>query len=244
MIFKKIMNSEAKSQDLKSDLEFKERLFFHDLINQTHGMLLFLTHKEVKKESLTPQDLNMVIKEIKTMQSLIKDHYQFTHKNLIETYSWVGVDIIESSLQGLINNFLGHAKIEIKKSLKTDFSQDSFIHFPTYYRVMNNIIKNIAESKSENISIELEFTSEKLKVLTVNEISKPLKLNESKKLEEVILSDKNHLPKSLGLDSISALCEEAHGEFNFEIKNGSWINEFSIPTRKHFTQVIGTKKSA
>lgn len=250
MVFKKMA---TKNQDKKEDLEFRDQCFFHDIINQTHGMLLFLTHKEVKKEGLSASELNLISKEIKTMQSLIKDHYQFSHKNLIETYSWVGIDVLESSLKSLFHNYLGSADVELVKSFKADFSEDSFVHFPTFYRVVNNVIKNISEAHVESVFIKLELTKEGLTFETVNSITKNLHLNEARKLEEIILSD-YHTPmndskaqktlKNIGLDSIATLCHEALGEFEFHIEDRKWINRVKLPTKKRFTQLSQSKKAA
>jgi hypothetical protein len=65
--------------------DLKEKLFFHDIINQTHGLLLFFGQKELSQESIEGHELKMLASEIKTLQSLIRDHYNFRHKNLSQT---------------------------------------------------------------------------------------------------------------------------------------------------------------
>ena len=89
--FKKKKNKIPKKIDsaISESLVFpdlKDRLFFHDVVNQTHGLLLFLMHKEVNKEGLEFEEVQMIEKEIRTLQSLLQDHYNFKHKNLVKTY--------------------------------------------------------------------------------------------------------------------------------------------------------------
>ena len=66
----------------KNAIYDKERMFFHDLINQTHALTLFYNVKLSLGKGLTHEELNSLSSENKIIQSMVKDHFNLGHKNL------------------------------------------------------------------------------------------------------------------------------------------------------------------
>ncbi len=224
------MFSLKKKQNAKNESEMKEKFFFHDIINHTHGLLLFLSSKDIHKETLSSDEIKMMINEVKTLQSLIRDHYDFTHKNLVQTLDWVPVSYVKLAFSNLIQNYLNDKNV--MTTFEITASEDVLFYYPSFYRITNNLIKNISESKAETISFKLEASYKGLSITSVNEMKSVHERNLPEHLSQVILSEKTPKKEGLGLESIHHLATEAGGTFTFEIKNGQWINKFFIPAYK------------
>lgn len=232
MILKNVVKKfNDPKEDLKEHLEIEDRLFFHDLINQTHNMLLFLTQKEYKNESLGKNDISLIVREIKVMQSIIKDHFDMNHKNLLETLKWVTPDYLELSLKHLMSTYLREIRVNFSFNCLDSNAQKQLFYFPVFHRIMNNIVKNIAESKPVEVEIRFELNEFELTLETKNKITSSDKFKISANLEAVILSEAVGAIEGIGLDSIDHLAQENQGEFNFEIENGHWINKLKLPSK-------------
>lgn len=226
--FKK--KSEQKHQETISESELKERLFFHDIINQTHGLLLYFSQKEMSHESLSPEEVKMITSEVKTLQSLIRDHFNYKHKNLGQTYDWVPFSYLQFSFSYLKMTYLADKDVTI--NFKNDGAGDEEeIYYPAFYRIMNNLIKNIAESRSQKVEFFFHLKSTGLSIETKNSMNDGKEKSIPDHLTRAILSESNSQVIGLGLESIHHLASENGGEFAFEIVEGFWINRIFLPVR-------------
>ncbi|RPJ74966.1 MAG: GHKL domain-containing protein, partial [Alphaproteobacteria bacterium] len=224
-------------------------LFFHDVINQTHGLLLFLNQRQSQKQDIKVSEIALLESEVRTLQSLIKDHFNFKHKNLASTYDWVPFSIAELSLIGLIQTYLPNNKVQtfihldgsIGHDKSVDERENAFIYFPVFYRIMNNLIKNMAEANSSEVHFYFNYGLENFSIETRNKIngSENLK-NISDKLAQIILDDKP-TRSGLGLESIYHLAAENGGTFDFEIANDMWVSRISLPK---MADLVQPKKAA
>lgn len=192
-----------------SDGNKKDRLFFHDLINQTHGMLLFLD----SKNSLGLSDIENLKNEIKTLQSIAQNHYGLTHKNLAPDEAILNqVEKLQSSLEKLIELYFSGNKEKIEMSITG--TPNGNLDFIPLYRVLCNIVKNMAEAGALHAQFKFEFSATGLSVETQNHIpdQKTTKTREGQ-----------------GLHSIAALASVAGGVFQCELKNDLWVNHLFIP---------------
>jgi hypothetical protein len=231
------------SVDQSEQAELKERLFFHDLINQTHGLILFLENKELQKSIINVDEVFLIKKEIKTLQSLIRDHYNFKHKNLYQTYDWMPFNYALEAFECLMSTYLANVEVSMKYSINNDSFDEDLIYYPCYYRILNNIIKNISEAGCVQVSITLTLDTSGLTIETSNQMHKSIDQNSPEYLTRVILDEKVRPIKSMGLDSIHHLAEENGGHFSFEIADSTWINRLFLPTRKPLPK-IKTNQSA
>jgi len=225
-------------------MDQESRLFFHDLVNQTHGIGLFLNYKINVKQNLSLSECEALASEIKIMQSLIKDHFHLNHKNLTNSYDLVPFESVRTGLAYLIESFLPVHRVSVdcrfkgQLDLKLDIEErrKCYVHQASFFRIMTNIVKNIAESGSEKMELEFTYNQQGLTVLVKNMIFnlKSDQQNLSAKLKELILNENksyksNILFEGLGLESISNICQKLGGHFNFGLHDGSWVTEIFLP---------------
>ncbi|MCO4794092.1 MAG: hypothetical protein KC493_10285 [Bacteriovoracaceae bacterium] len=230
-----------------NDKESKDRYFFHDLINMTHGLNLFLGQKLSGGNSLDYNEVKSLRNEIKMIQSLIKDHFQLGHKNLFGTYEFVSFNFAKESIIKLVRSYLPEHLVEthfifkgsISDTTSFEESEKSIIHFPSFYRIINNLVKNMAEDKTTEVEFVFDYTD---KGLSVTAKSKVFKLgdnheNLAKDLSDIIMGTDQFSPDDkafgLGLKSIANLCDEQQGEFSFNIEDGFWVNRVFLPKIKY-----------
>jgi hypothetical protein len=214
----------------------KDKYFFHDLINHTHSINLFLSVK--KEQGLQPSECEIVKNEVKVLQSLIKDHFSLGHKNLDDVYDYVPFDIAKHGLFNMVENYLPENKVRchfVFTGLLHEtiaFKNRSYckIHYPSFYRIMNNLIKNISEQNSREAEFIFDYQDEGLSIIVKNRI---LTLKDNRKelagnLKKMILNHNNSVA-GIGLESVQTLCEELGGDFIFHIEGDYWISEVFIP---------------
>jgi hypothetical protein len=213
----------------ESSKDLSERLFFHDIINLTHGLLLFLSHKKAIARGIESHEIPALEKEIKTLQLMLKDHYRLKHKNLNDCSEWLPLKEIKPALTGLLETYLGQKHIAYTIAYKHE-NEAQLVYLPVFYRIMNNIIKNMSEAKVHEAQIELIFENGSLLIETKNTISGP----STRSLE------------GLGLESIRLLAFENGGRFSHEIVNQLWCNHIRLPLKEADIQIKNwqTKKTA
>jgi len=216
--------------------EKRERLFFHDMINQTHGLILFFSQRQSVNKAISVEEIKMLEREVRTLQSMIKDHFHGQHKNLASTYDWVPFDVAERAVESLIQTYLSDESIQtsLDRNLNGIEVEKALVYFPAFYRIMNNLIKNMAEAKTCEVHISFYFDQEGLSIVTKNQ--------RNLMMDSKSISDKQAgsiLPKcstaaftveGLGLESINYLALERGGRFDFEISNEYWINRIFLPS--------------
>ena len=239
-LFKRIKNGHDEFQE---SVVNKDRYFFHDLINQTHGINLFLSSKITENAGISNIDTKRIHSEVKLMQSLVKDHYGYGHKNLKDSYEFVNFDFAKMGLYNLIENFLNDDEIishfifkgDIASNLSFENRKKALVHYPTFYRIMNNLIKNISEEKSKLVEFSFSYEEEGLYVVIKNKI---FSLNDKREDVEKDLSEiirqSNVLPfkdrhSGVGLESIHSLIQNIDGEFKFSIDGEFWVSEIYFP---------------
>lgn len=192
----------------------KEELFFHDIINLTHGIILFLDQKETKKELIDSSETKLLLQEVKSLQSLIQDHFNLKHKNLVQIDEYVPLESIKKIFENLRETYLKNKKIVV--TFKNEAKKDELFYYPHLYRIMNNIIKNIAESSVGEISFDFKIDQAGLFLETKNQI-----------LE---WSDRGRsLSEKIGLKAIEHLIKENGGTYKFYTSDNLWINQLFFP---------------
>ncbi len=222
-----------------------ERMFFHDLINQTHSINLFLNQKIILNKNISSDDLIMVENEVKVIQALIGEYFKFDHKNLeIHNYG-VSFKLIKNSIYHLAHNFLGESadytiSFKNKNNSFSDSDNDNnnndnyFINYPIFYRILTNIIKNITEVNSTEVSLLFEYEDDGITIYTKNKFSKlkEIQYNRAPELSKAILDNKEADTYELlgvGLSSISEMVKELNGSFTFGIEGDFWVNKIFLP---------------
>ncbi|MBC7427947.1 MAG: GHKL domain-containing protein [Bacteriovorax sp.] len=234
-LFKKKL---IKNSDIPEIHDLKERLFFHDIINHTHGLVLFLNQKEIGREIIDLEEIKMISSEIKTLQSLIRDHFEYKHKNLVQTLDWVPFSYAKLAFNSLSQTYLTEKKVTTTFDVEGQGFDENLIYYPSYYRILNNLIKNISESNSTHVQFKIKITKAGLEIITKNEMKVKNEKNLPEHLSRVILNEKPPKVQGLGLESIHHLAEENGGTFSFEITDSVWTNKLFLPTAKTISDKI------
>ncbi|MGB0454695.1 MAG: hypothetical protein ACPGJV_13385 [Bacteriovoracaceae bacterium] len=213
----------------------KEKIFFHDLINQTHSLKLFVESYRERGEDVPLEKLGLVSSEIEVLQGLLSGHFSKTHKNISGDNKLVSVQYCSYVLENLIETYLPSSRFtgEFK-----GVDSNGLVPLAHFHRMMTNIIKNIAEQRSHEYSIIMDVVEENLKITFKN----PLKIFKvdnghlSEYLKKSILNTKAPSEverideqKGLGLQSIINSSEAIGGDCRFTIENGEWVTEIQIP---------------
>lgn len=214
-----------------------ERLFVHDLVNQTHGLYLYLNFKTTASEEIEPHEALELMGEVKILQSLIKDHFGYEHRNLNNTMEWVPFESFKKAHIKMVESFLPDQITESSFIYKGWISEDKdmhlrekcIVHFPSLYRIMVNIVKNMADDRTTHAQFSFQYDESGLHLITRNKMAS-LKHDEdlTEGLSKLILGDKK-LRVGDGLESIGALCQKLGGTHSFQITDGYWVNEIFLP---------------
>lgn len=215
-----------KNNKIDKDASEKDRFFFHDLINHTHGLLLYLTQKELSKESMDQSEIRELSNEIKMMQSLIKNHFELNHKNLNNQDELIDQDQLVKMITFFAKVYLLGREVDLNI---TTTDKILFFKKAETIRVLLNVIKNISESKSKIIQMKINFCKNGLDFKTKNILGINECVDISDYMEQVILNESIQKNEGLGINSIDSLISQLEGEFNFTVTDGFWINEIFIP---------------
>ena len=222
----------------------KERYFFHDLINSTHGLILFLGQRINNGRAMTSEETFSLLNEIKTLQSLIKDHYGYGHKDLPQSYEWVSFEFAKNSLYNLIKQYLPEHETEISFLFKGLVQEDKpfeqrnacQVHYPSLYRIVNNLVKNMREADAKVAEFIFDYQKDGLHLIVKNQIFKLSGQGEhlAKDLSNIILDyEESSSSSGMGLESVGSLCEMLGGSFHFQIRDGFWESHIYLPA-PHF----------
>jgi glucose-6-phosphate-specific signal transduction histidine kinase len=219
---KKILNFAI---DDDTDLQIKERIFFHDLINSTHGLLLYLGQKHADN---TQVDIQLLINEITNLQLIIKDNYGLNHKNIKNQSGYYPFSQFENSFRLMLNLYFG-ADVNVKTEYRGKIAvyenetvkNALFVHFPSLYRIMNNIIKNMHEANATSVYFSFDYTEDHLVIECRNNVNK----------KTDYIPDLNALcdREKSGILSINEIVWSLGGSFQFYTEDFEWINKISIP---------------
>jgi len=223
------------------------RLFFHDLINQTHNVALFLEQSIHYNSSVSRADSEQLLREVKIIQELITQFFgpSCKHKNLDRALGLVDFESCKGLFENLIYTYLPPERAQVlieyagglAGNLPGTKRCEFRIEIVPFYRVLTNIVKNISEAGSTVASFNFYAQKESL-VLEVH--NKAAKITEEyggveKGLIMAILQDgpddmtEETEHEGLGLDSIDQTVKMMAGKFSFQYENGEWVTKVEIP---------------
>lgn len=213
-----------------------DKMFFHDLINHTHALLLFLRSK--RNENIAGEDIHTLIGELKLLQDNIQNHFGFDHKNLNGQASQVPFQIALARVYSLVDAFFpGMDNVfftfrgKLSNQEDTELLRSCSVNLVVFHRIMTNIFKNASEAHSNKIECIFDYNDHGLVTTVINSVSglNYEKISLDKDLGRVISSIDHKNQQGIGLDSISKMCEDIGGTFNFSYANGCFYSEFYLP---------------
>lgn len=185
--------------------KIKEKFLFHDLLNHTHGISLFLENRQ--KKGLTPTETISLSRELESFQNILEEHFKKTphdEKNIIK------ISEVLNHVKSLGEQFLNGINCEIKTN--GTFEEDQ-IYFNEFFRAMGNIFKNVADSHSSFCEIIIENQANGISIIVKNRYSQKFKRQGS----------------GFGLKSTQELLEKIGGIFCFYSQDGLWVSRIYIP---------------
>lgn len=234
----------SNKSEFKIEKTKGERLFFHDIINQTHGINLFLNSRINRGLGVSADECKELVNEIKVIQSQIQGHYKFKHKNLVNNYDYVSFEFLKQWVERVTNSFLPNDMVNQYFDYHEDYNlHEDLIYFPSFSRIFTNIIKNISEVRAYKVRFHFHHSAEGLSFQIENYLFDSVKKHECHEIKDKILGVRNsHVVKEEsghGLESISLLCRQLGGHFDFYFEDHKWVNKVFIPYKN-----ISQKKAA
>lgn len=216
----------------------EQKYFYHDLINKTHGMSLFVSEK-IRSQNIGSNDLLLLQKEIQSLQTIIKDHSEIKHRNLAPVREWISYLEFRPRIGQLMRTYFAHRSVRMSENypkIETDL-QHFYLHAPSFERALGNLFKNAFEASADLVEVVINITDKEL----VLEMRNDLK---NKNVGSFQLADRlsrdilrsEHEEAPLGLESIHFLVSRMNGEFKFGHENGFWVSKIIIPNSRHLQQ--------
>lgn len=235
-----LFQDQGRKESLKIiDYIKQERLFFHDIINQTHGLALYLENKMSSHQNMNPSECQSYLNEIRYLQSMIQDHFGLKHKNLSGLYEYVDFDTAKESFELLIHTYLISTGIDVTTSYAgliaqhSVFKEGQLVHLPTFQRVLSNIVKNIKEGQSSDVSFNFDYTQKGLIIFVKNRYSRLADETDENLAKRLTGQIKNFHDLDqmgpLGLDSIEHLINKIGGGVHFETQGDYWLTRIFLP---------------
>jgi len=213
----------------------KRKMFFHDMVNQTHAMHLWIQNKLAAQESLTAEEMKVLLKEIKMIQTLTKEFFQLEHRNLQACEDWVSFQTLQKIFQDTMKMYFSDKKYTFRFVVKDSQNrQVNFkIQFSLFQRICTNILKNIYDIGALEGEFVLENKESGASLQITNKV--PPAAEESNERPAGRAAGLNGPPLldvsgGIGLRSIAHLCQTVGGHFHFKQEGDYWTGEVFLPS--------------
>ncbi len=180
---------------------------FHDLLNQTHSLNLFLEQKISQQMPLTLEEMELMKQEIEVLEHIIfKQQNSMLQEPLAfsDFYCW---------LERLLKTYLAEWNIHLQQ--EGNFSTLFFADFISLHRIFTNLIKNIAASGGSNLTIHLKLQPQRVVINLQNDF--------------IESSAEIHHGQGVGQLAISSLVEELGGKYFFHNQSNLWHTILELP---------------
>lgn len=240
-LLRKGKREESVLGHLGDDLN-KERYFFHDVINHTHGMNLLLRARMMKNIGLSPEETRAFSGELFALQSVIKEHFGLAHKNMERLDSHIPFREFKKNIINVVESFFPDNETEFHFNFTGTVSGESkaepFVPFVPLHRILTNLIKNCAEANANKIEITFCGDELGLTITVVNDLAKlerrGYELGNS--LAQIIQNgDRDQDGQDLGglgLEAVASLCTDWGGHFDFSLSHDYWTSIVRIPFKE------------
>lgn len=216
-----------------------EKYFFHDLINQTHGLRLFLESYQIKGEDVEFEKISLLLSEIKILQDHLSSHFGKGHRNLEEKNLAVNLNFAHMLVENLVQTYLPDNRVKVDYHFQEGLQEQVFwlngqIQMHRFHRIVTNLLKNVAEYRSKYLEIVVSRENQNIvycfkNPLSVHEVHQN---NLDKFLAKSILEDHHRRDSGLGLSSAIELSHQMGGDFSFSIEEGYWVATLKVPVKE------------
>ncbi len=215
-------------QDVKTKDNDSSKLFFHDVINKTHGMKLYLRNRKDQKKEIDLKGIEDLLSEVESLQLLFRDHFREGHKNLEVLDDYVEVKKAIEGAKRLLVYFVPECQngkflervISLSNHVLKIKKEKDLIHYASFYRIFGNLMKNISDHGGRDISVHFGIKEGFFHIVVENNFNKTKVYSSEKSLET-----------SFGLRSIEKNCLEQEGRFKFSKRDTVWKSEIWLPLK-------------
>jgi len=218
-----------KEMEGEADHNDTSKLFFHDVINKTHGMKLYLRNQKDQKKVIDLKGIDDLLSEVESLQILLRDHFRENHKDLQFLDDFVEVRKVIEGAERLLVYFIPGCQngesLEGVMSFSDQFlnneKEKKLIHYASFYRIFGNLMKNISDHGGKDVSVHFDVKEGHFHIIVENSFNE--KQDDSKQIP---------IEKSFGLRSIERNCLEQNGNFKFFKKDRLWKSEIWLPFKE------------
>lgn len=213
-----------------SNEEVRTQLFFHDLMNQIHGLGLFFSHKVHSRAITSPKEAELVLKELDVLQTLAAHHFQMKHRNFKGQREVVCFEELKEGLYSILESYFPDHRWQVnfqgRLTMGLEAAPQCLVHRPVFFRILTNVIKNIQEKNSPKIQLNFDYRPEGLMIVIKNSV--PADTTD-------VTSGSQKFPwqnqgeGGMGLVSITFLAESLGGYSRFFVDNSWWTTEVFLP---------------
>lgn len=234
--FPTLFNDELEDNSLDNE---SSKLFFHDVINKTHGMKLYLRNQKDQKKEIGLKGIDDLLNEVESLQLLLRDYFRESHKDLQFLDDYVEVKKAIEGAKRLLAYFIPDCQntkfLEGVVSLGNDFfknkKEKSLIHYASFYRIFGNLMKNISDHGGRDMFVNFDIKEGRFQIVVENSFNKKQKASTEISIE-----------RSFGLRSIEKNCLEQGGKFKFSKKNEVWKSEIWLPLKVMESELYNNEK--
>jgi len=229
----------------------KNKHFYNDLVNQLYTLNSFINEKmSVDDKHLGRQEMVFLYYQMKSLNSVVKDHFKTPHRNLVNTYDYLGRDKIEIETKRMVDFFLPETKVHRELSFIGDDDKTQGFYYPGFMRALTLVLKGMADRQTSKMSLQLSFSPEGLNFETKERSFSNLNRRSfdlSSKLEELILNERSLLEEMRQehiqeeLDAFAFLAECFEGSFEYEFCGDELIVKFFLPANTQNERLITQK---
>lgn len=256
IIFSLFVNTKKNDQsetEIDSQISDKDRFFFHDLINHTHCMNLLLSYKTDHGDGLNHKESVSLLNELNMLEDLLQSHFKFSHVNLKDSVDYLPFDQIRQSLEKIIYSFLPKNKVNVIIHYLGSIGptvpiakrmECCVLHLPLC-RIVTNIAKNVSEAESVEVIFNFDYRDDGLYLEIKNKtpgLDNTIK-NSVESITQKIMdnSEQGKIYRGIGLESVSMLCDNFNGSFDFIIEDNYCKSSIYLPNPINQAMLLNKK---
>ncbi len=220
-----LKRDEAKKKQNEDPVKTK-RFFYHDLMNQLHGVKLFLENKMDEEEIIRSEESYMLYKELEIVESLISEHFNLKHRSASNSRQIVAFSELRKPLEALISTYLEKTGFKVRIEYQgLDYNPQ--VDRNGLFRIMTNLIKNMSENGKDYAVFHFDYhEGHGLNISVYNRIDEEVR--EDDRHLKMLLGEPELL-RGVGLESVQHLCLQEGGTFDLEVQGSDWLVKVFLP---------------
>lgn len=153
--------------------------------------------------------------EIIILQNILQGHFGWQHRSLWRLSGIVHFHEARKIVDRMLENYFTHTNCQVSQICRVEDLAVK-LHLPSFYRIMNNLVKNVLEANSSFLQLEYQQSGVNLHIRMASEAG--------------IYSSTDRF-KGTGLESVAYLVALQGGTFSHHCEHGQWITSIALPSQ-------------